>query len=145
MVQKVKRGEMLVKVRDPKGQIFEVGRRNATDLVQHKGWSYDRDETPTTDELATAGRKLRPRGEKVAAARELAAKQKAEAAETPAIAETTEKVKKPRGRPKTVKQPEYDLESEDDPVPFDAAVADELEDELDELEAEEEARIPKGN
>lgn len=141
MVQKVKRGEMLVKVRDPSGQIFEVGRRNATDLVQHKGWSYDRDDAVTTDELATAGRKLRPRGEKLAAARELAAKQKAEGIEEEA---PTEKVKKPRGRQKTVKVPDYDLESDDEPTPFDQAVADELDDELDALEAEEAARVPTG-
>lgn len=149
----VKRNESLVAVRDPKGKLFEVGRRNATDLVQHKGWTYDRPAEPTTDELATAGRTRRARGEKVEAARKLAAEEKAAAATTSkaAQAERAKTEKKARGRPKTVKLPEYDVDAEDDDdvVPFDAAaeeadIEDEFDEELDALEREEEARIPKG-
>lgn len=133
-----KRNELLVAVRDPKGKLFEVTRRNATDLVQHSGWSYDRPAMSTTDELATAGRKRIPRGEKVAAARKLAAEEKA-------AVEDTKPPKKAKKAVK-IKIPDYENEEEDadDLEPFDAAQAEDIEDELDELEAEEEARIPKG-
>jgi hypothetical protein len=136
----VKRNEGMVAVRDPKGKLFEVSRRNATDLVQHSGWTYDRPAGPTTDELATAKRNRIPRGEKVAQSRELAAKQKAEAEAVAPV-----KVKgKPGRKPKTVALPTYDVDDEsDDVTPFDAGQVDDLEDELDALEAEEEARIPK--
>jgi hypothetical protein len=141
----VKRNEMLVAVRDPKGKIFEVTRRNATDLIQHSGWSYVRPAEPTTDELATAARKRIPRGQKVAESRELAAKQKAEAEAVAAEAPVKAKGK-PGRKPKKVALPVYDVDDESDDAdltPFDAAQSDDLEDELDAIEAEEEARIPK--
>lgn len=140
----VKRNEAIVKVRDPSGKLFEVTRRNATDLVQHKGWTYA---TPQHDNpqdaLAAQPRTRKARGAKLDEIR----------AQTAAAAETEGEAAKPkRGRPKKevaaapVTAPVYDLDDdEEEVVPFDAAVAkvererDDL-DELDELEAEEDER-----
>lgn len=65
----------LVKVRDPKGEIFEVTPPNAHDLVQHLGWTYlkvitedEREEVEVDHELtrlATAPRAVKTREEQI--------------------------------------------------------------------------------
>lgn len=112
-----KRKENIVQVRDSRGEIFEVTRRNANDLIQHKGWKLVADEGITTDELATAGRDKKPRGAKVKAAREKAA---------------TEKKSKRSAQP--------EVEVDDGPTFDEQQAAGELDDELDALEKDEVAR-----
>lgn len=74
----------LVRVRDPKGEIFEVTPPNAHDLVQHLGWTYmkviteDEQEEIVDDDaktaLAHAPRALRTREDEI---KERVAKEKA--------------------------------------------------------------------
>lgn len=115
-----KRKEHIVQVRDPKGEVFEVTRRNANDLIQHQGWSLVADEGWTTDDLATAGRQKKPRGEKVKAAREKAAVEKKAKKTAPVL-------------------PQAELEVDENVPTFDEA-AGQFDDELDALEADEAVR-----
>lgn len=69
-----KRNENLVAVKDKDGQLFEVTVRNATDLVQHNGWTYVNAVMTELDAKATSPRAKRPRDEKLTAAKELVAK-----------------------------------------------------------------------
>lgn len=123
-----KRNEARVAVKDPSGEIFEVSQRNASDLVQHLGWTYAAPAMSLNDELATAPRERKPRGEKVAEARKKAAEERA--ALEPRIPKKTSK--------KTAKK-EVVGDDDDVVVPYDEA-ASELDAELAELEAEEDLR-----
>ena len=82
-----KRSEPMIQVKDPKGEIFEVSRRNANDLVQNLGWSYisEVSEESLQADLATAPRNKQPRSSKVQAARELAAAKKTPDPETKVV------------------------------------------------------------
>jgi len=128
----MKRNEDKVSVTSPTGEIFEVPRRNANDLVQHLGWSYT-NAMDIIDQNAAAPRDKKPRGSKVAEA-------KAKAAEEA----SSEGAKKKRGRQsKKTATPIDDDEDDEDVRPFDEsfdAAAEDLEQQLDDLEAEEESR-----
>lgn len=127
----MKRNEDKVSVTSPTGEIFEVPRRNANDLVEHLKWTYT-NTLDIIDQNAAAPRDKKPRGSKVAEAK---AKAAAEAAPTEA---------KKRGRPsKKAATPIDDDEDDEDVRPFDEsfdAAAEDLEQQLDDLEAEEESR-----
>lgn len=118
-----KRKEHIVQIRDPNGEVFEVTRRNANDLIQHKGWKLVADEGLTTDDLATAGRTKKPRGEKVKASREKAAAEKAEK----------------KGKKSAPVLPQPEIEVDEDAPTFDEA-AGQFDDELEALEADEASR-----
>ena len=131
-----KRSEPMIQVKDPKGEIFEVSRRNANDLVQNLGWSYisEASEESLQADLATAPRNKQPRSSKVQAARELAAAKKTPDPETKVVG----KKKKAKKADEEVEAP---VEFDEDGETFDesGAMAD-LDAELAALEAEEEAR-----
>lgn len=131
-----KRSEPMIQVKDPKGEIFEVSRRNANDLVQNLGWSYisEVSEESLQADLATAPRNKQPRSSKVQAARELAAAKKTPDPETKVVG----KKKKAKKADEEVEAP---VEFDEDGETFDesGAMAD-LDAELAALEAEEEAR-----
>jgi len=126
----------MIQVKDPKGEIFEVSRRNANDLVQNLGWSYisEVSEESLQADLATAPRNKQPRSSKVQAARELAAAKKTPDPETKVVG----KKKKAKKADEEVEAP---VEFDEDGETFDesGAMAD-LDAELAALEAEEEAR-----
>jgi hypothetical protein len=99
------RVEMLVKVKDPSGKLFEVTRRNALDLVQNLGWTLEGVDQPMLDVLATAPRNVKPRTPRGAPLpiSTGASEEAAEVAETPA--------KRGRGRPpKAAKVEEVEVE-----------------------------------
>ena len=131
-----KRSEPMIQVKDPKGEIFEVSRRNANDLVQNLGWSYisEVSEESLQADLATAPRNKQPRSSKVQAARELAAAKKTPDPETKVVG----KKKKAKKADEEVEAP---VEFDEDGETFDesGAMAD-LDAELAALEAEEKAR-----
>jgi len=120
-----KRKENIVQVRDPKGEVFEITRRNANDLIQHQGWKLVADEGLTTDDLATAGRTKRERGEKVKASREKAA---------------AEKKAKSSGKKAVPVLSQPEIEVDDEPTFDEKQAAGNLDDELAALEADESAR-----
>lgn len=108
-------GENLVKLIGPDGKTYEVGHRNASDLLQnHKGWKIADAPSFEQNALAQAPRDKRTRGKAVEA--------------------TAEAPKKGRGRPakKAVEVPVDDEEEEAKRKALDAEFA--------ALEAEEEAR-----
>lgn len=131
-----KRSEPMIQVKDPKGEIFEVSRRNANDLVQNLGWSYisEVSEESLQADLATAPRNKQPRSSKVQAARELAAAKKTPDPETKVVG----KKKKAKKADEEVEAP-TELDEDGDTFDETGAMAD-LDAELAALEAEEEAR-----
>lgn len=126
--------ENLVQVADPEGNIHEIRRRNATDLVQHKGWTWVDKEEPNdlmTLKLATAPRATKQVGAKLAKA------QKRMFAE---ITPEPEDMPKKRGRPPKV---EADAAAAELPKPKKPARIEAVDEELLELEREERARMSK--
>ena len=128
------RSKSKVTVLDKKGQPWEVTRQNAYDLVTHNGWKYET--PPPTDEDALQANAQSPRNkgkssQKVSKARDEAEKLKRKSPETKKV-----------GRKKKAEVVVEEEPEDDEPVEtFDSqAAADDLEAELDELEAEEEAR-----
>ncbi len=127
-----KRNENRVTVVDPKGGIHELSKRNANDLVQNLGWTFQSTVDPKN---ANAHAPRTPRGrqtieDKIAG--------KSAAAEKPARAAK-------KARPTA--PPVVDADSPDDPVPYDQSQQDpslaSTDDDFAALEAEEEARNPK--
>ena len=124
-----KRNEALVAVVDPNGETFEVTQRNASDLIQHRGWKYAHPVMELNDALATSPRDRKPRGEKVTESRKKAAEEKS----------TAKVEKKPaRKNAKKVAAP-TDEDDDENVVPYDVAASD-LDAELAQLEAEEDSR-----
>lgn len=132
-----KRNEPMIQVKDPKGEIFEVSRRNANDLVQNLGWSYisEVSEESLQADLATAPRNKQPRSSKVQAARELAAAKKTPDPETKVVG----KKKKAKKADEEVEETPIEVDEDGDTFDETGAMAD-LDAELAALEAEEEAR-----
>lgn len=128
-----KRNEPLVKVKDLNGEIFEVSRRNGLDLVQNLGWKYVREvEDLTNDEKATSPRQRIPRGQKLADSRKLASEQKALVKEPPATKKRGKKAET------VIAEEPIDFTENADISTFDETEAAlDLDDELNDLEAEE--------
>ncbi len=136
-----KRNEPTIKVKDPKGEVFEVTRRNANDLVINLGWSYLSDVPEEDAALAVNASAPRAKGQsksKVQLAREEAqAKRVVDPAATKAVG-------KKRGKKVTEEVVEEAVEAEKaapegDTFDETGAAAD-LDAELAALEAEEEER-----
>ncbi len=126
------RVENLVKVVDPDGNVQEVRRRNATDLVQHSGWDwYDKKEGGDVERLSQAPRS---RGTKVSKVKAAQKKMFANVATPSPEKEVTKK----RGRPHKNDAPPVENKQGKPAVP--AKVAEEVDEELAALEAEERAR-----
>lgn len=53
---KLRAKERYVRVIDKNGDVHEVGSRNAYDLVNHKGWKFEKTEEEEVDEAAHAPR-----------------------------------------------------------------------------------------
>lgn len=127
------RTESKVRVIDKDGEIWEVSRRNANDLVTHNGWKYE--VPPVSDEDALKQNALAPRkkgqsSQKVGKARAEAEKLKRKTADT-------KKVGAKKKKEVVAEEPEEDIPEDT----FDSqAAVDDLDDELADLEAEEEAR-----
>lgn len=137
-----KRQEDTVKIIDDKGEVFEVKRRNAVDLVQNLGFRYADEVLGQSEEdlAAAAPRKRRPRGEKLAESRkadaERAKKAKSDGKTIPNSKTKGKKAAEP------VEKTDLDtsaLDEEEKVVAFD------LQSDFDELEAEEAAREAKNS
>lgn len=136
-----KRNEHIVTVVSPEGELFEVTRRNANDLVQNMGFSYPSDKTEE-DTAAQAPRKRRPRGEKLAASRKADEERKKAKAQTEK--KKTVKNSKSKAEPEApVKEAKPDLETS--ALDEEEVVAHDLQAQFDELEAEEAAREAKNS
>lgn len=133
-----KRNEHIVKVVSPEGEIMEVTRRNATDLVQNMGFSYPVKES-VEESAAAAPRKRRPRGEKLAESRKADAERKKKA-ETKKVVKNS-KSKKEEEAPAKVETPDLETSEHDE----EEVVAHDLQKQFDELEAEEAAREAKNS
>lgn len=138
-----KRAEDIVKLLDEKGAVFEVKRRNAVDLVQNLGFRYADDVLGQTEEdvAAAAPRKRRPRGEKLAASRKLD-EERAKKAKPEGKAVSNSKSKGKKKEEEVEEKTDLDtsaLDNEEKVVAFD------LQNDFDELEAEEAAREAKNS
>lgn len=130
-----KRNEGRVALKDPNGDIFEVTQRNASDLVQHLGWTYVTPLLSVEDALATSPRDRKPRGSKMEEVRKKAAEEKV-SEEKPAKGAKKSKKAKP------VEVVAEDSDDDENVIPFDER--EDVDAELAALEAEEDSRGNSG-
>lgn len=115
-----------VTVLDTEGNPHEVTRRNATDLVTHLGWKYQKANDFKIDQQAHAPRNVKSREDRK---KELEDKMSSDAQ----LVEDAKPSKKKRSEPKKAKVSDPIL-GEEEVIPFDAR--DDIDAELAEIDAE---------